>query len=82
MGKRVIAYVPASRYKGKRRPRSCVRDPQNDIIRQDQWDLTVKYGGVYDLEIDATYPADPKIIKRFKVGKIPHIEKVITTEVV
>jgi hypothetical protein len=73
----VIAYVPASRYKGRGRPRTLPRDPQNDDIRRDQWDLTVKYGAVYDTEIDATYPADPEIIKRFKAGEIPHIGKAI-----
>ena len=70
-----IAYVPASRYKGRGRPRTLPRDPQNDDIRRDQWDLTVKYGAVYDLEIDATYPADPEIIKRFKAGEISEFEK-------
>lgn len=71
-----IAYVPASRYKGRGRPRTLPQDLQNDAIRQDQWDLTVKYGAVYNLEIDATYPADPEIIKKFKAGEILHIEKV------
>jgi len=68
-----IAYVPRERWAGVAgNPSSRMRYCYDAVTGEAVPELILyrKYGAVYDLDIDATFPADPEVIKRFKAGEI------------